>query len=444
MPRTDASRLTQAKRFVTGRALAAVAGQLSQAIGSFVLQALAAHLLGASGLGAFALLYSVMLMATAVSSGLVGDSLTVLDRSQASIRSGLQYWCGISSLATGIAGSVVFYITHVVTAPEAVAYAAAVCAFTVESILRRLLMATMRFWNLVLVDTSGLLASLAILAVCSLRGPLTLFELLVGWAVGQMVGSGIAVVCMPKTDRWLATWRPQALMEVLKFGGWRAAQQGIRPSMMTGARIIVTVAAGRAMFGQLEAARVYMAPALLVVQGLGSYLFSSYALRNGKTIRDLTRRADRASQVMLAATLALGIVATIAYPWVGGLVTGSSFSMTPIAIFGWAVYAASTGAVMPFASLAAVRGRQRTVMLLRSVDSAASLLLLAIFVFMLRLDISWAPYALAIGSFGDGVVIRWLILRPLARGDVSKEIWQRTPVATGTGSAELVNEDRAH
>ncbi len=85
----------------SARVAGAVGAQLSQALASFVLQVLAARLLGASGLGTFALLYGGIIIGTALCTGLVGDSLTVLDRNDPHIRAGLQKLCALVSALAG-------------------------------------------------------------------------------------------------------------------------------------------------------------------------------------------------------------------------------------------------------------------------------------------------------------------------------------------------------
>ena len=62
------------------RAVGAMSGQISQALASFALQVAAAHTMGPAGLGLFAFLFGAIGAATAVSTGMVGDSMTVLDR----------------------------------------------------------------------------------------------------------------------------------------------------------------------------------------------------------------------------------------------------------------------------------------------------------------------------------------------------------------------------
>src|SRR6185312_6171777 len=82
--------------------LGGIAAQMSQALGSLLLQVLAARLLGADGLGAFAVLFGLIVMATAVCTGFVGDSLTVLDRGRREVRSALQGWLLLMAAAGAV------------------------------------------------------------------------------------------------------------------------------------------------------------------------------------------------------------------------------------------------------------------------------------------------------------------------------------------------------
>lgn len=395
------------------RVVGALAGQLSQALGSFVLQVIAARALGASGLGVFALLYGLLTVTTALGNGLVGDSLTVLDRAQPELRSALASWGLLLPALAGIGGALFFWVSGIIPASCAGLFALTVATFMIESNLRRVLMATMRFWYLVVVDTLALVASLAVLGVFSAVSSLTLSTMLVAWIVGQLVGTVVAIACLPAAERHVRPWRRPALGRVAAFGSWRAAQQCIRPTTLSIARFLLTIAVGRAVFGQLEAARVYMAPAMLMVGGLGSYLFSSYALKKTTTIDSLIRRADKAAVAMVVVTLVMGTIGAVATPLVGPLVTGSSFSMVPLAVMGWAVYAASSAAVMPYASLASIRGRQHVVMTVRIADSLFSLAVLAIIVFPGNVGVSWAPFELAVTSFLGAALIRRFVLVPL-------------------------------
>jgi O-antigen/teichoic acid export membrane protein len=416
------------------RVSGAVSGQLSQALVSFVLQLVAAHSLGARGLGVFALVYSAMITTTALCNGLVGDTLTVLDRGRAEIRAALQTWCLVASVGTGVVTAALYLWGGFVDGRAAAWFALANATFLVESMVRRLLMAVMRFWSLVVVDLATLGGSLLTIGVWRVARPLSIEALLIALVVGQLVGLVVGARLLPAEERHLAPWRPAAMRQVAVFGTWRAIQQCIRPSMLTLGRLIVTAAVGAALFGQMEAGRVYMSPALLVVQGLGSYLFSSYAQTKDHRWAPLVRRADRTASVMLVLTLAIGTIGTLLVPLLGPLVTGSSFSMVPLAVFGWAVYAASSAAVMPYASLASVRGRQRLVVGLRAADSLASLGLLAVVMLPGHASASWAPYLLAVGSFVDGAVIRWIVLRRYVKDEL---VVVTTPAVAGVAVPQV-------
>lgn len=82
----------------------AILAQVWQAAGSFALQVIAAHLLGAPGLALVSLCLGVIVLATAVSSGVVGDSLTVLDRRDPGIRGGLIAWILLLALVGATVG----------------------------------------------------------------------------------------------------------------------------------------------------------------------------------------------------------------------------------------------------------------------------------------------------------------------------------------------------
>lgn len=403
-------------------AFGAIAAQLSQAFGSFVLQLLAARALGASGLGLFALVYGVLVMASAVSTGLIGDSLTILDRQRNSVRSGLQRWGLTAALSTGLAAAVGAAVSQTLSLRGSLLLGAALAVFLLEDALRRLLMASMRFWSIVLVDCAGLVVSLGTLALATLSGPLGIDTFLFALLLGQTAAGVAAIPLLPRVERRLAPWRPAAMAEVGRFGFWRGAQQSIRPTMLTVARVLIILAVGRAAFGQLEAGRVYMAPAMLLVQGVGTYLMTSYARLRHVALEEMLHKADRASVLMLGVAVVLGGLATAGAPALGPLVTGGAYDLAPIAVFGWAIYAASSAALMPFASLAAVRGRQPLVVALRVADSALSIFCLWVVLFALGSDVSWSPYALAVGSFVGGYVIRARVLKPLCRkGSGSKD-----------------------
>src|SRR4051794_15440900 len=165
-------------------ATGAVAGQMTQAVAGLVLQVAAARFLGASGLAAFSLVYGALVLVTAVSSGLVGDSLTVLDRHRPRVRAALQVFALVVAVGTGLAGAVLGVLTGLLTPGAAVLLAGAGAAFVLEAPLRRLLMAPGRYWALPAVDGTVLVLPLAVLAGRAAAGPLTLSAFLAALLAG--------------------------------------------------------------------------------------------------------------------------------------------------------------------------------------------------------------------------------------------------------------------
>src|SRR3954462_6478875 len=118
------------------RATGAVVGQVTQAAAGLVLSVPAARYLGAAGLATFSLIYGAIVLVTAVSSGMVGDSLTVLDRHEPRVRAGLHVWAVLVSGAAGVLGALVAAGTGLVGPAGAVVLGLAVTAFVLEDTLR--------------------------------------------------------------------------------------------------------------------------------------------------------------------------------------------------------------------------------------------------------------------------------------------------------------------
>lgn len=392
------------------RAAGAVAGQLSQALASFALQLAVARVLGASGLGLFAVLYGAIVLGTAISTGMVGDSLTVLDRSDRRIRIALARWCLLLAAGAGLLSVAVTVLIGSLSVGGAVLFGLAATAFMVEDALRRMLMATMQFWSLPLVDGTSLAVSLATLVIADAAGiRLSIGVFLFALLAGQSLASLMAFCRLPRAEWHLSPRGDAAMQQVFDYGFWRSLQLCVRPATLTAARIVITVVAGVTAYGQLEAARVYMAPALLLVSGIGSYLLPTYVAQRNQPMEQVVRSADRVAAGLLTGTLVLGVVGTLTAPLLGAVITGGDYELDAVAVLGWAVYAASSAALLPYTGLAAVRGRQRKVTAIRTIDPILSLILVAP---VAAFAVAGSPYALAVGSFLAGVAIRLWVLRP--------------------------------
>jgi O-antigen/teichoic acid export membrane protein len=410
-PGTPRERL---RSLATSPASGALVAQVWQAAGSFALQVVAAHLLGARGLGVVALCLGVVVLTAAVTSGFVGDALTVLDRHRPDIRAGLQVWIvALAVTGPGLAAASLRG-AGVLTSREALIFLAAAVVFQLEEVARRVLMATLRFWRLLIVDTVALVASMATLALAGARGTVTLGAFLAALVVGQLAGLVVAITQAPMRERRLVRMSGAAVRGVASFGFWRGTQVGINPGVFTGMRVLVVAVAGSAALGQLEAARIYAAPIVLAIQGFGSYLLASYARDRAVPIGALVTRATRSAFVLTGAAVGLGLGLWAGAPLVGDWVTGGSFAMSSVAVLGWAVYAGAVASALPHVHLAAARGRHRAALVVRLADGCVSLAALAT-LYLLDGGTAWAPFALALGPAAGGVAVRRAVLAPMVR-----------------------------
>ncbi len=410
-------------------ATGAVGAQLAQALGSLVLSIAAARSLGADGLGVYGLISGGLVLATAIATGLVGDSLTVLDRRMQHLRAGLQIVGCSCALLAGIVGAAVCWAAGLLTWQASVIFGLGSAAFILEEFLRRLLMASLRFWSVMLVDLTCLGATVCWLGFAAVFGALDMFQILLALLVSQIVAMVVAVRLLPHSELEVAPWRLGDVTSVLQFGGWRAAQQAVRPAMLTAMRILVVIAVGTVAFGELEAARVYTAPTLLIVNGIGGYLFATYAAKRREPAAALVRHADIGALALFVSVLLAGGIAAMLLPWAGGVVTGAKFSIDSVAVFGWVLYAAAAGLLMPYGTLAAVTGMHVRVFALRLFETAFSLTAVAVVVFPMHASPSWVPAAMAVGTIVLGIVIRQRVLIPQAR--IAPQPYEDVPTSAG-------------
>ncbi|HEY3722972.1 MAG TPA: hypothetical protein VGN59_06365 [Acidimicrobiia bacterium] len=417
-------------------AMGAMSAQLMQALASLLLSIAAARALGADGLGVYGLISGGLVLTTALATGLVGDSLTVLDRHEPTTRAGLQI---VGLLVAGLAGLVSTILcgaTGLLSWPVAIVFGIASTAFIMEEFLRRLLMASLKFWSVMVVDLTCLVVTAVWLGAVALVGELDMMQILLALLASEVGAFLIAIILLPAAERHVARFQRGEVLSVLRFGSWRAAQQGVRPAMLTLMRILVVIALSTAAFGQLEAARVYTAPTLLMVNGIGVFLFATYAAERHHGLRSLVRRADHGALSMFAAVLFAGVVAALLLPWAGRIVTGGEFAISELAVFGWVIYAATAAVLMPYGSLAAVSGMHVKVFNLRLLEALVSLGAVAVVLFVLHVSASWTPYALALGPIVLGLVIRQYVLIPQAHENeraaarTTEAVRDDTPVVT--------------
>jgi len=348
-----------------------------------------------------------VIVATAVVTGLVGDSLVVLDRSKHVIRAGLEAMLLATSVALAVGSFLIAWLTGFSDAWESALFALALAAFAIEEIVRRLLIAHMSFVRTAITDVSGFVVALAIILTVNATGTLSLAAFLGGIAAGQVVATFIGWFLVPRADRHLVGLRGADLAAVWRYGMWRGLQQVLRPSLFTVLRLLVLAGAGLAAVGLLEAARTYTSPLILVIGGLSSFLFVRFADQHKAGESGSVREADRVVGFLLAGTVVMSAIAVVLIPWVSPLLF--DVEVDPLAVIAWLAYGMSVAIVTPYGALGAVAGRQIAVFLIRLSDTLLAIVAVIVMI-ALGAEPSTLPFALAAASMLGGLGLRWLVV----------------------------------
>lgn len=376
--------------------------QAIQSLTSMVVLMLAARLLGIEALGLFSILYGALILAAAITSGFVGDSLMVLNRHDPGIQAGLRLWFTILALLLGATACALSWAGTQLGWLGAVLYGLAAIAYVSEELIRRSHMAVMNFGRLILVDLVVLCSTVAVLVGFAVAGHLSIEAFMLAILCGQCAGTVYGWMKLPASEK-VPPQRPAQIRVVAAFGVWRSALQGLRPAQLTAMRILVTALAGLAAAGQMEAARIYAAPAMLLVTGTCSYLFASLARRNDLSLKAQLRNTDAVVLKLFLATVGCAAIGLLLLPWGGPLLTG--LVPSGIAVTGWLAYASAVAVSTPYGLLAAVREQARPVFVIRLLDSILSLVLVAV-VLLTTGGYQLVPWAAAVGATIGGFSIR--------------------------------------
>jgi O-antigen/teichoic acid export membrane protein len=399
---------------VDGQRLAAVGAQFTQAGASLLLSAVAVRTVDTAEFGQYLLVTSTIILVTGATTGFVGDSLTVLDRSDTTMRRTM----ALAALGCAVlAGGVVLVVSALLgwlTWPLAGLAGAACLAYVVEDLVRRVLMANKRFPSVIATDLIYTLAALAVLAGAWASTGISLATLLLAIGLGQVAATGVGVALVPTADRHLAPWRgPLAVRRLVGFGGWRALHLTVGPLKLWLSRLVVSLTAGFAAVGVLEANRLLMAPVLLAVQGASSAVLVSQAEAVRSARLAALRQADRDAAMLGAASVAgtLGVLA--ARVPLSEVLLGGSTLVHPTVLLGWGAVAVGMALNVPYATLTAAAGAPRAAFLMRIADLGVALLGIGV---LLGTDPSedaylWTPMVIGITSCSLAVIQRHVALR---------------------------------
>ncbi|MFN8050386.1 MAG: hypothetical protein U0Q22_03030 [Acidimicrobiales bacterium] len=391
---------------VIGGASAAMTSQGVVAGSSFALQALALHELHAVGLGVYTILANGLLVtATALHTGWIGDPLVLLDRHEPRIRRALVATSGFSAVLSflfGLVGAVVFAGLGV---RSAALFGLATVLWLVEETGRRLLMARLEFAKLVANDVAYAVAALGVAGVITFGSRLTMDWLVFAMACGSAASIVVVVFQLPRHELALPARGSIAYRELADVSTWRSGQLMMRPLGMLMVRVAVASIVSKAALGLMESGRLLTAPILTAANGFGGF-----------TLPFFTRKRDegdlRMPTVMaFAAVSALGaaLYIPVAFLLAPSFERWTDSPTLPTAlIVSWCLYTMAYAANIPIVNALTALMFSRTVFWGRVVDS---IVIVIAAVIVVEVDgINWVPTAMTFGLV-LGTALPFVVLR---------------------------------
>ncbi|WP_084779507.1 hypothetical protein [Planobispora rosea] len=389
-----------------------VTSQFVTAAGSLALQFIAVRFLGPSAFGAFALLTAVLVTVTSIYTSWVGDSLNVLDRFDPEIRSALATSILVFVSVSAVGGSAFALALRLTTPAGAVLFALLTALWLPQETCRRLLHARLDFNRLVLCDVTYVLVTLSVLGLASVpAGELRLETILAAMCAGSLASLVLVLRLLPREEYRLTRPRLGGMRALSAFAAWRSAQSSLRPLTLMATRVAIDVFASRTVLAAVEAGRLMMAPALTVIAGAGGYLLPTFVRQRDAGTPLRPRNALVASAVLIAGSLACGLLAVAATGLVGPVITGGAFALDAVTVGGWAAYAVSFSATLPLACMATAYRLSRLVFVVRAVETAVGVAAMLILL-LLRPDLAnLVPYCIGLGGIASGLLLWWHLRR---------------------------------
>ncbi|HJP74285.1 MAG TPA: hypothetical protein VJ914_08455 [Pseudonocardiaceae bacterium] len=390
--------------------------------GSLLLQIAAARTLGLAAYGSFAVCLALLSAATALYTGYVGDSLAVLDRHDRDTRATLAA-SAITLFAAGfvIAFGTVVWLLH--SPGAALVFAGMTVLWLIEETFRRILIARLEFWKLVVNDTSYNAVALIVVGAFLVIGHhVTLGRIFAAMALGAATAVVIGIVQVPRAER--VNLRPgwAAMRAVATFAAWRSLHAALRPTALLLSKALVISLISLTAAGVLEAGRLVVAPLQVVINGAGSFLLAGFAAgEHGKAARN-NRMARYAVWLLLATVVICGSVLALFAGPAGRIMTGHP--VAPLLVFGWTAYLAVWAVGLPYISEVVARKHSRAVFVARLVDSVLGLGLAGV-VLGLGASLTVVPWLMALG----GLYAVWRVVRLAIRTRNTS-----IPVTVETGS----------
>jgi len=394
---------------VRRNASAAVASQLLNAGGSFVLQIAAARTLGAKGYGSFALCTATLILVSAVHSAWVGDTLTVLDRFDRDIRRALVTSQILSMAASAIVAVAVGLSIGHLSARGTTVFAALCAMWVLEETGRRIFGARLQFWQLVINDSTYVAFTLlAALASRLILHRVSLDALIASMGAGALAAVVAAMFQLPKEERTVPRPGLVALGTVSSFALWRAGQAGLRPLSLLSMRILIVAFASRSALAAVEASRLALAPVIAFVGGASDFLLPLFAVDERHQRRSISVRT--ATILMVGSVAAYGAVVVALSGELTHLLSAGSFRIERGTVVSWTAFTAAFAFGLPASAVLVARRKPRAVFVARLLDSILGTAVAAVLIVVAHPG--FAPAGMAIGMALGGAVLYVLAVRP--------------------------------
>ena len=409
---------------MTRRPLGAIVSQITVAGTSLLIALIVLRELGATGLGTFSLLFGVLITVNSIQTGWIGDSLTVLDRFEPGIRQALFRSQAISAVGIFVVTWSIGLLVDGVDASTAMLFGAASVAWALEETLRRILIARQEFWSLVANDSAFAVGAFGLLVAATIAGAdLTLDTFIISLLAGSIVAIGLALVQLPRIELLRGPTATPRIRELTSFAGWRAVQVGLRPGSQAVVRAIVATTVSLEAVGQLEAARLLIAPALTVANGAGMFFLPTYADQLRRRMK-LTPSVGRAMVLVAAICAAYGLLAMALREQLADLLTSGESIVTALAVGSWMLFSIAFAIGLPPGAANVAAGQSRRTFLIRLLDAGIGVTIAGALAALGWVDA--VPIGLAIGAFvGAGLLVRaWRTFDV----DVSVVSGQRPPI----------------
>ena len=196
--------------------------------------------------------------------------------------------------------------------------------------------------------------------------------LILALLAGAVLAIAVGTIQLPSSELSRGCSARHGCASVASFAVWRAAQIGLRPGSQALVRTIIVGFASYEALGQLESARLLLAPVLTVVNGAGVYLLPTYSAQ-AKAAKRFSPAVPLAMATVGLVAAAYGLVTIILRQPLSDLLTDGSTTITVTALLAWTAYSIGFGAGVPVGNAIVARGRSRAAFDARVIDAAVGI-----------------------------------------------------------------------